>query len=94
MEQTLRQELRNKENSLYASYQKELKHLRQRFLAKHNTIKKGDIIQDHIGRIKVENIDMYNSSDPCLIFNGLIINTNGKANKALKKRLVYESNLI
>jgi len=88
-----RAELNQIEKRLYNDYQKELRRERLRYLQKVNTIKKGDIIKDHIGRIQVEECDLHNSTDACLIFIGTIINANGKPNKKGEKRPVYAMNI-
>jgi len=89
-----KEQLKLKEIELYSDYQKNLRQLRYDFLISHNKIRTGDIIKDHIEKVQVQEIiGMYNHTDPSLIFDGLIINANGKPNKALKKRIVYGCNV-
>lgn len=61
-----------------------------------NTVKVGDIIDDHIGRIQVEKISASQSGTtrkPCCIYYGNEINKLGKPKQKNKKRWVWQTNL-
>lgn len=62
----------------------------------HNSVATGDVIEDHIGRIKVEKINVQIpsfQSVPVCVYFGVEMTKNGNRSKKDKKRWVYQSNL-
>jgi hypothetical protein len=70
--------------------------LAQKYAFSNTSVQIGDIVEDHIGRIKVERIKFcimsYNSLPDC-VFQGIIINKNGSSSKKNTCRDVYQFNL-
>lgn len=71
--------------------------LAKEYAFSNSTVKVGDIVTDHMGKVKVENIkfsvgsiaDMF----PCCIYIGVEITKQGKPFKSGSIRSVYHSNL-
>ena len=65
------------------------------FALSNSTVKIGDIVEDHIGKIIVNSIRIYKPSfdEPCCEYLGIILLKSGKPNKKGEKRYVYQGNL-
>jgi hypothetical protein len=74
--------------------QKDLIKLASKFAESNNNVKVGDIVKDHMGSICVERIDLYRSKVPCLIYYGTCCTKKGVPYKRIRKRGVYQTNLI
>ena len=62
----------------------------------HNSVAMGDVIEDHIGRIKVEKISVQIlsfQSVPVCVYFGVEITKAGAPSKKGTKRWVYQSNM-
>lgn len=74
------------------------KSLAKDYANSNNPYKIGDIITDHVGSIKIEEIkySLYTSFDtlPCCVFIGTEITKKGELNKRGKKRMIYQTNII
>ncbi len=71
--------------------------LNRKFVLSNTTVKRGDIVQDHIGSIKVEKIKhgiSMTSSYPQVVYFGESYTKAGKPFKSGEKRAVWERNLI
>ncbi len=67
------------------------------FVRANNPYKKGDIITDHIGTIKVESMRFSwggLGSTPCAIYYGVELKKNGEPKKNGNKRSMYQSNVL
>lgn len=87
-----------KQKNLLKKYREEVKELAREYASAHNSIQKGDIITDHIGSIRVENISVeYSALDiayvPKCIYEGLEVKKDGTPFKKGTKRTVWQSNL-
>jgi hypothetical protein len=61
-----------------------------------NPVKIGDLIEDHVGRIKVEKIGIssgMSSNLPLCVYYGIEITKAGTPSKKGTKRWIYQSNL-
>ena len=67
--------------------------LSKEYAISNNTISIGDIIEDHIGRIKVGEIGVYYSDPPQCCYEGVVLREDGHANKKNITRKVYQSNI-
>ena len=56
--------------------------------------KVGDIVEDHIGKVLVENIlTWWSLSDPCPVYRGRTLKKDGTPTKKVETRDVYQSNI-
>lgn len=69
------------------------RHVAKEFALANNKISIGDIISDHIGKIKVIEINIHFSNPPQCIYVGLELKKDGTVTKREKIRNVYQSNL-
>lgn len=88
-----------------AEYKKRLKAINEEAAAKkqslakeyalaHNSVKIGDVVEDHIGRIKVEKVNFQSFGElPRCVYFGIEITKAGTPSKKGTKRWVYQSNL-
>jgi hypothetical protein len=68
--------------------------LQTKFAIANNTVKVGDIIEDHVGKILVESIRVVRCHDlPMCRYFGLPLLKNGKPSKKPSNRVVSQSNL-
>lgn len=90
-----KEELKEKIELLKSKLENDKIDLIKEYIESNNSIKKGDIIKDHIGSIKVESLKYYISeNEPCAIYFGIELNKNGLENKRGNKRKIYQCNLI
>jgi hypothetical protein len=67
------------------------------FVIANNPYKKGDIVTDHIGTIKIESMRFSWGGlgrQPCAIYYGVELKKNGEPKKNGNKRDVYQSNVL
>lgn len=70
------------------------KHLAKEYALSHNPIKKGDIITDHIGSIRVDKlVEILYFTPPSCIYDGVQVTKTGKPYKSGKRRSVCQENL-
>lgn len=82
-------------NELNQRFEAEKKKLATEFALSNNLVSVGDIIEDHMGRIKVDKISVCNllSTRPMCCYFGPEITKQGNPFKNDKTRWVYQSNL-
>lgn len=92
------EEYKSKLNEINKDYELKLKSLDKDYALSNNPHKIGDIVTDHIGSIKIEQIKIgslsFSSTLPCCVYYGIELNKKGEPNKRGKKRTVYQSNLL
>jgi hypothetical protein len=78
--------------TLKESYEKEKNRISREFAFANNTYKIGDLFTDHAGTIKIEVIKWYYQfgGTPSCVYEGIVINKNGKENKRGEKRKAYK----
>lgn len=62
----------------------------------HNSVKVGDVVEDHIGKIRVESIKFsigLNSGLPSCVYIGSVLNKDGSLSKREANRSVFQTNL-
>ena len=59
-----------------------------------NTVRIGDIVKDHLGAIKVEEIKFYHVGPPQCVYVGVVLKKDGTPTKQGKTRSVFQSNLL
>jgi len=77
-------------------YEKDINALAVEFVLSNNTIKKGDIITDHIGSIRVEKIMVtlsFGRDDPRAVYKGDTLTKKLIPLKRPKERTVHEVNI-
>ena len=66
------------------------------YVSEHNTVKIGDIAQDHMGKVLIEKIEgihiNQSTREPSLIFSGKELRLDGKPKKNGAKRVIYQGN--
>jgi hypothetical protein len=73
----------------------QMKQLDIKFANSHNKVKVGDIVRDHICRIKVEKIGYYVSQDkPMCTYSGTKVRANGDPVKSNTQHTAYQQNLL
>lgn len=89
------QELKNKIQILTDQYEKDVKSVKRDYIDSNNPKKIDDIVTDHIGSIKIENIayDFY-STPPRAVYYGVELKKDLTPTKRETKRKVWQSNLI
>jgi hypothetical protein len=71
--------------------------LNVRYAMEQNRYKIGDQVEDHMGIIIVDKIQVSNGSldsMPCCVYSGLILKKNGEPRKDRSRRNIYYSNFI
>lgn len=75
----------------------DLKALAIKYAFENNPYKKGDIVEDHVGKIEIDHIYVYipgfETSLPSCIYEGFILNKDNTINKRKKRRSVYQMNI-
>lgn len=67
------------------------------FANANNPHRRGDIIEDHIGKFKITNIRLYrgwNNALPCCQYEGIELKKDGTPMKRQSGRFVYQHNII
>ena len=75
---------------------KEILMIQKTYAMSNNPYDVGDIIEDHIGYIRIENISptkIMGSKYPCCIYNGLELTKKLEPRKDGRKRRVYQDNI-
>ena len=90
-------EYRSKVEELKKDHDKALKKLAIEFALSNSTIKEGDIVEDHIGKVFVERINVamnhYSSDLPLCVYYGSELRKDGLPKKNKNKRDVWQYNL-
>ena len=84
-------------NLLKDEYDDKVHQIEDEYALSHNKVKIGDIITDHIGCIKVEEIGttkIYGSPLPLCTYLGSEYTKKGEIKKNGNRRVVWQSNLI
>jgi hypothetical protein len=94
------EEYKSKFLGINNDFQVKLKSLAKEYAISNNPYKIGDVVTDHMGSIKIEQIKFYFSTLPnsslfpsCTYF-GIEVTKRGEPKKGGKKRSVYQENLI
>ena len=77
-------------------YKTEFKDLARHYAESNSAVEIGDIIEDHVGRIKVEEIYFYTPCTrrfPSCKYKGTCVTTKGKFYKSMEKRVIYQPNI-
>jgi hypothetical protein len=90
------EEYKSKLNDINKDYELKLKSLDKDYAFSNNPFKIGDIVTDHIGSIKIEEIKAYLSRFPypCCVYFGIEYTKKGKPNKRGNRRSIYQSNIL
>jgi hypothetical protein len=90
------EEYKSKFDEINNDFQLKLKSLGKDYAFSNNPFKIGDIVTDHIGSIKIEEIKAYLSRFPypCCVYYGTEYTKKGEPNKRGIKRAVYQPNLL
>ena len=91
-----KEELRERRQTLYVEYENKKKALLIEYAQSNNPYKVGDIIQDHIGKARIEGIDgIYPLIDgtACMVYKCVNLTVKGEINKREPKRKVYQTNI-
>ena len=89
------EEYKSKLNEINKDYELKLKSLDKDYAFSNNPFKIGDIVTDHIGSIKIEEIKAYLSRFPypCCVYYGIELTKKGEPYKKGTKRKIYQSNI-
>lgn len=86
-----------KKKDLQKKHDYELYALAKDYAFSHNPHEKGDIIEDHIGKIIIEKIQHTRGNGydefPICVYTGLVLKKDGKPTKKKKERSVWQTNL-
>jgi len=86
-----------KKRELELEFKSNVLNLNTEFAHANNSIKQGDIIEDHIGKIRVESIMYgciaYGTNLPICIYSGQTLKKDGTETIKKEKREIYQSNL-
>lgn len=86
-----------KMKTINQDYEKSRLSLLKEFALSNNPCKIGDIIQDHIGKLKIEKINWYITHSPSIpsacVYSGLELKKDGTPAKRQDGRKVYQTNL-
>jgi hypothetical protein len=91
-----KEEYDKKLESIAKRYNTEINQLKKEYALTNNTVKLGDVITDHMGSIKVDNISItmtFSNKYPICLYSGIEILKSGKPSKRGSIRNVYQSNL-
>jgi hypothetical protein len=88
------EEFRTKVKAIDIEYDNKKLLLAKEYADSNNTVKIGDIVKDHIGSVRVEEIK-YNlrSIRPDCVYFGQELKKNGEPKKRVSKRMVYQMNM-
>lgn len=80
---------------LAIKHKEEFEELKIKFVEANNPYKVGDIIEDHMGKIKIEKFGVYTTLDhiPKSTYFGIELKKNNEPKKNNKKRTVYQENI-
>lgn len=91
------EDYKNKVRSLKSQHKKELNKLAVRYAYLNSTVKIGDIVTDHIGSIRVQEIKVspcgFFNEDPSCVYCGVLYTKAGKPFKSGERRSVYQTHL-
>jgi hypothetical protein len=82
---------------LKIEYDSKVDDLKIKYALSHNTVKVGDIVTDHIGCVKVEEINVatpFGSKLPCCLYKGMEYTKKGEPKKNGGIREVWQDNLV
>ena len=81
---------------LKAEHENAVKVLRNKYAKGNSSVKVGDVVEDHIGRIVVDSIRIGLSTDdlPQCVYFGLELTKKGQPRKDSKKRVAWQCNLL
>ena len=88
---------KNKLKELELGFERQKLILMREFVDSNNPFHIGDKITDHIGSIIIEKIGYsygYSNEHPYAIYTGLVLKKDGTPTKKLKKRTVYQLNIL
>jgi hypothetical protein len=90
-----KEELGEAISQLNNKYAKALVELDKLYIVANNPYKKGDVVTDHIGSIRIGSIS-YNIAnlDSCAVYRGIWLKKDGMENKKREERVVYQLNLL
>lgn len=90
-----KEELKSKLNVLYKEYEEKKKTAMGEFCEANNPYNIGDIFEDHIGKIRIENIKYSGyGDDPCCVYEGPNLKKDGSERKDKSRRNAWQSNDI
>lgn len=80
---------------LEETYQKKKKQLAFKYAMSNNSVKRGDIVTDHIGDVIVDKINVGGHSWQAIecVYEGFELTKQGKPFKNKRRRIVWQSNL-
>jgi hypothetical protein len=87
----------NELEKLRNDYNVSVDNIKIKYALSNNTIKVGDIITDHVGSIKVSEINVatpFGSKLPCCLYNGVEYTIKGEPKKNGGVRDVWQCNLV
>lgn len=91
------EEYKAEKKELERTHQKELSRLARQYAYSNNPFEKGDLVEDHMGTIAVEDISYrpssYTRDVPYCVYYGTCITKAGKPFKSGQKREVHQVNL-
>lgn len=90
------EEYKNKIAELSKKFELDRQNLRKEYAFSNNPYKIGDIITDHIGSIKIDNVKCaqpFLSELPCCVYIGLELKKDGTPTKLGKQRTIYHTNI-
>lgn len=82
---------------LKKEYEEKRKELARRFCEGNNEYNIGDVVEDHIGKVRVESMYMdwaYHAKFPEMVYKGVELRKDGFQKKYRREREVWQSNLI
>lgn len=77
------------------NYEQQVRNLKTEYVLSNNSYKVDDIFEDHIGRIRIESINVervFGGEYPSCTYFGTEVNKDGKDNKRGTKRKAWQSN--
>jgi hypothetical protein len=87
------EEYKSKKDKINKEHNEKLLFLAKQYAFINNPYKVGDIITDHIGSIKIEQINFYYSEFPSCSYSGIELTKKGEFNKRGKERTVFQLNI-
>jgi hypothetical protein len=87
------QEYKKKLEEIKKAYEFSKINLIKEYAFTNNPYKEGDVFTDHIGSIRVEQIQVtVHNETPSCIYTGLVLKADGKPTKKMEKRSAYQIN--
>ena len=80
-------------NELKHQHNRDIHNLKKEYAMANNTVKIGEVVQDHIGKIIVESIGVYYADKPECFYCGTELKKNGEPRIKKSTRTVYQTNI-